>query len=98
MMKSEETKNNDQAMQIIQSLYEKTVPEYLLEDHPTEIPQTAQKLIRSVGNAKGNGMQAEQLDFELVTPCILGLISQTLYSNRKDQSLLSSLCQAQGAN
>ena len=59
MTKSDETKNNDQALKIIQNLYEKCVPEYLLEDHPTEIPITAQKLIRSVGNAKGNGMPAE---------------------------------------
>lgn len=32
-----------------------------------EISGTAQKLIKSVGNAKGNGMPAEQLDFELAT-------------------------------
>ena len=66
-MKSDDTKNNDLAMEIISNLYEKQVPEYLLEDHPPEIPLTAQKLIRSVGNAKGNGMPAEQLDFELST-------------------------------
>lgn len=67
MSKSDDQKNNEQALQIIQTLYEKKVPEYLLEDHPPEIPATAQKLIRAVGNAKGNGMPAEQLDFELAT-------------------------------
>lgn len=35
------------------------VPDYLVEDHPTEIPQTAQKLIRQAGCAKGAGMPAE---------------------------------------
>ena len=51
---------NDQS-----DLYEKIVPTYLLEDHPAEIPSTAKNLIRKVGDTKGNGMPAEQLDLEL---------------------------------
>ena len=41
------------------------MPEYLIEDHPPEIPETALKLIKKEGKSKGNGMPAEQLDQEL---------------------------------
>lgn len=41
------------------------VPTYLLEDHPTEFPENAKNLVKQVGNTKGNGMPAEQLDLEL---------------------------------
>ena len=50
---------------MIANLYKKVVPAYLLEDHPAEIPLVAKNLIRKVGNQKGNGMPAEQLDLEL---------------------------------
>lgn len=41
------------------------MPEYLIEDHPDAIPLTAVSLIKRAGEAKGNGMAAEQLDLEL---------------------------------
>ena len=65
MIKTADTKQREHALTIIENLYDKIVPEYLLEDHPPEIPETAQKLIKQVANAKGNGMEAEQLDIEL---------------------------------
>lgn len=40
-------------------LYRKLVPTYLLEDHPTEFPETAKMLIKNVGETKGNGMPAD---------------------------------------
>ena len=41
------------------------VPAYLQEDHPTEFPENAKNLVKKVGETKGNGMPAEQLDLEL---------------------------------
>ena len=41
------------------------VPTYLLEDHPTEFPENAKNLVKTVGETKGNGMPADQLDLEL---------------------------------
>ena len=35
------------------------VPEYLIEDHPPEIPGEAMDLIRNEGKTKGNGMTYE---------------------------------------
>ena len=55
----------EKTTEILQNLYEKIVPEYLIEDHPPEIPETALKLIKKEGKSKGNGMPAEQLDQEL---------------------------------
>ena len=64
--KEEETIEEDEGTQkVIANLYKKVVPAYLLEDHPAEIPLVAKNLIRKVGNQKGNGMPAEQLDLEL---------------------------------
>lgn len=55
----------EKTTEILENLYQKIVPEYLLEDHPPEIPETALKLIKKEGKSKGNGMPAEQLDQEL---------------------------------
>lgn len=41
MIVSPEEKQTEQANAIIENLYDKIVPEYLLEDHPPEIPETA---------------------------------------------------------
>ena len=52
-------------MNQIEKMYITEVPQYLVEDHPLEFPETAKELIKNVGEAKGNGKPAEQLDNEL---------------------------------
>jgi hypothetical protein len=47
-------------------LYENMVPAYLIEDHPTNKPQLAMKIIESVAkHSGGNGQPAAMLDKEL---------------------------------
>ena len=49
----------------IEQMYLTRVPKYLIEDHPLEFPETAKELIKHVGQAKGNGAAADQLDLDL---------------------------------
>ena len=50
---------------ILKNLYNSDVPEYLAEERQKEMPANAKKFIAKVGQTKGNGMHADQLDKEL---------------------------------
>lgn len=58
------TKDLQNSKKVIELLYEKLVPEYLLEDHPVEIPDVARDLIKQQTNIKGTGKTGDQMDIE----------------------------------
>ena len=57
-------KDLENSKKVIAQLYEKLVPEYLLEDHPVEIPDVARELIKQQTNVKGTGKTGDQMDTE----------------------------------
>ena len=61
LLKAKELENSKK---VIEQLYEKLVPEYLLEDHPVEIPDVARDLIKQQTNVRGTGKTGDQMDIE----------------------------------
>lgn len=51
-------------IKVIQNLYEKIVPEYLIEDHPTGVPEIVVPLIKSQINTRSNGKDAQVMEQE----------------------------------
>ena len=54
----------DNTRKVIVQLYERLVPEYLLEDHPKEIPDATRDLIKKQSGGRGQGKTPDQMDIE----------------------------------